>query len=713
MVMKTFFRKLGYICIVSLFLASCEDDLLEEESFIKNKPEAYITKAEEVNPFWDWVNFPGPVSDKIPRLGKDTVNYFVRGEYEEDIFYNRHRGDTFPTPSPWFGPGLYAGIMEPINVEVPEGVTNLRCLVGSHPHFLGFGYNQRNPKPRWADIQDTIYLKPGKNTFSSYFGGMIYFYWQDQTEPVKPGVNVIISGGCVRSNNYVAGKTDYDAWIKSVRSRYVRDTIGVDDAGNLIIHDVVSDSVLKWVDMVGEYAIVTCPYTDFEDCENPAACLQAIDNWLRGYYELFGFPVIQKDGKLLPQRRIVSDVSGCSNGPGNMQSFIAIPVQQFYRNQYLSKGLWDYDFMTLSANRHRLITEMLMYPDRTRAQGIGEVFPTEFLKYFLAARFYNKLPAGAYDLPYLCSDENEFRHLPRRFQDQPTKVACLIALVNEFNWGLIPYTMHAARATGYGKRKGSGQPHERFAMHCCEYTNMNLEGFFENWGWELSSYAVSYMKKFPEPETEFWLNYRDRIADYDPVIPPVNSTLQTKEPTPRWMNNRAKRKWGVKSGISATQARKAIDGNNSERNSLMANNVEQKDAWVEIDFKDTLYINIFNFQFPNSFVGMARSIKLKLGNYIDDAKTKIDWQYVKNSKGEDMEFRLRCWRGQPNVLNLPKMYRAELARVEIITMGYHRDFISINPWPTTCAVGELQFGRSEYPNANPDWPYPYIPPVKD
>ena len=307
--MKRLFQNIGYIFLIASLSIACEDDMLEEDSFIMKKTGRKEKRA-EVNPFWDWTNFPGPVSDKLPRLGKDTVHFFVRGDYEKDLWIHRDSGDTLDPPSPWFGPGLYGGIMEPIHVEVPEGVTNLRCLVGSHPHKLGIGYNERNPKRRWADIQDTIFLKPGKNTFSSYFGGMIYFYWQDKTEPVKPGVDVIISGGCIRSNNFVLGKTDYESWIQSVRARHIIDTIGVDDAGNLMVSKRVSDSVLNWVDMVGEYVIVTCPYSDFEDCENPAASLQAIDNWMRGVFDLYGYPTVQKDGKLFPQRRIASDIAG-------------------------------------------------------------------------------------------------------------------------------------------------------------------------------------------------------------------------------------------------------------------------------------------------------------------------------------------------------------------------------------------------------------------
>ena len=709
--MKKLFRNILYIFSVSIFLAACKDDYMEETNFIDGRPDSN-GGVTETNPFWDWTNFPGPISKNLKRLGKDTVNFFVEGDYELDLFMFGDSGDTVQAPSPWFGPGLYAAIMEPITVEVPEGVVNLRCLVGSHPSFLGYGYNQRNPKPRWSDIQDTVYLKPGKNTFSSYFGGMIYFTWDPDTKPVKPGVDVVISGGCVRANNYIAGVTDYDSWIQSIRANYVKDTIGVDEAGNLIVQDGTSDA-LKWVEMIGKYAIVTCPYEEFKDCDNPATCLEAIDNWVRGYCEFNAFPLVQKNGKLLPQRRIVSDIAGPTINRFNKETVYALPVQQFYRGQYISKGLWDYDFMTLSASRNRLITEMLMYPNRARAHAIANIFPTEFMKYFLAARFYHKLPVGAYDLPYLCSDENPNRALPKRMQDAATVTACLISLVNEFDWGLIPYTMAAARAARYSGRGVSGMVEEHFAMHACEYTNLNLEGFFDSWHWELPAYALEYMRKFPAPETEFWLHYRDRIADYNPEMPEIKTTVPREGPIVWWPSKDEKKLWGVKSGMSATDARKAIDGSQDEKHSLMANNIEQKDAWVEIDFHDTLHINRFHFLFPNAFVGIARSAVLKLGNYTDEAKTQINWEYVKDSKGEPMEFRFRCWKGQGNDMNLPKMYRAELARVEIVTMGYHRNFIDINPWPTTAGVGELNFGRSEYPMAHPSWPYPYIPPVED
>ena len=709
--MINFFKRYGYLFVSCILFYSCEDDTMTESKFIGTNTNGTGGK-EEVNIFWDWVDaYPGPVSSKLERLGRDTVNFFVNGEFELDLWTDRNTGDTLDVPSPWFGPGLYAAIMEPVTVEVPRGVTNLRCLVGSNPHFLGFGYNQRNPKPRWADVQDTIYLKPGKNTFSSYFGGMMYFYWEDKTEPQKPGTNVVISGGCVRANNYVAGQTDYNKWIESIRDNYIVDTIGIDDTGNLIVKNSRSND-LEWVDMVGKYAIVSCKYDEFKDCDNPATGLQAIDNWVKSYCEFFAYPVYQKNGKLMPQRRVVSDPSG--GQVNSKQHFYVLPVKWEYRGTEPSRGLWDYEFMTMAAPRSRFVEEVLQAPSITRYQQLSRALDAgNFLKYYIAARCYNRLPGDAIDLPFYASDENPMRHMPSKFQDKNTRLTGLLTLVNEIGWGVIPYCFHAARATHYRNGNESGDPVERFAMHACEYANMNLEGFYDNWGYELTTVVRDYMRKFPEPTEKWWLSYRDRIASYDSVMPPVKSTLTGVGPQRYDMNNQEKGNWTIETGFAKLDARKLIDGNG--RNSAMAQKVNQEDAWVEIDFHDTLHFNQFAIAQANSNNAMVRTVRLKLGNYTDAAKTQMEWEYLKDREGNVVDLRiLPIKAGWRTDINLPVMCKAEKIRLEILDLTNFRAPVDdVRPWPGMCGLSEIYVRRYEYGRPSPSDPYPYVPPVED
>ena len=111
----------------------------------------------------------------------------------------------------------------------------------------------------------------------------------------------------------------------------------------------------------------------------------------------------------------------------------------------------------------------------------------------------------------------------------------------------------------------------------------------------------------------------------------------------------------------------------------------------------------------------VHTVRIKIGNYVDDAKTQINWEYVRNNDGEIYDIGLALVGGWGTVVNLPKMYRAEMMLVEFTKLGYNRESNrnNVRPWPGNCGISEISPIRYEYNSPHLDWPYPYVPPVKD
>ncbi|WP_162817745.1 M60 family metallopeptidase [Niabella yanshanensis] len=149
--------------------------------------------------------FPGLVCIEEPRVTK-TINL--------DLFYVKSEDLRISVlPRPQFSTGFYAAPGELVTITVPEGVYDLVAQVGAWTDNVGHIENaQRDPV-----IYSQTKLIPGKNEVRNLYGGHIYILPSSpRTSPVS-----ITFDNVVESPDFVLGVTDPVQWKQKVAASCV------------------------------------------------------------------------------------------------------------------------------------------------------------------------------------------------------------------------------------------------------------------------------------------------------------------------------------------------------------------------------------------------------------------------------------------------------------------------------------------------------------
>lgn len=262
-------------------LVSCEKGLENEAGFITpGNPEI------PTNDQWEWSDtYPGPVNSQLEKIDT-TVS--VIGQYKP-IPYS-------PETPILQSTGLYVGLDEVVNIDVPSTATGLRYQIGL-AHNLATGQAQR----RYGNVVKKGALVPGQiNQVSSNFGGYLYFYYEpEDVAAAQASVDVSVSGA-YQSLDYFKGSDQQTQayYVRTIKERNekLRDTsVGDDEC-----------VFLYWTELRSPKIILTFGLKEMYYLVNPDRLLEQYENLVDAFLDFGGYP--SADNYELPVFRVYADV---------------------------------------------------------------------------------------------------------------------------------------------------------------------------------------------------------------------------------------------------------------------------------------------------------------------------------------------------------------------------------------------------------------------
>jgi len=146
--------------VIAICALSCSKDLTAESPLIDMG--GSDEGGSSGNPYWDWADkFPGIVSPNIERAF--GVQVTVKGGYEPIAYA--------PDSAVLQSTGLYVASGDAVEIEVPQGTSDLQYQIGAGHKLLSGQLRQR-----YENVVTRGVLHPGTNSVSSYFGGYLYFH---------------------------------------------------------------------------------------------------------------------------------------------------------------------------------------------------------------------------------------------------------------------------------------------------------------------------------------------------------------------------------------------------------------------------------------------------------------------------------------------------------------------------------------------------------
>jgi len=462
--MKKLYRYVGSFLLLAL--TACSTDNTLEDPVIDSPDGPLPDGSTLANPYWSWVvQYPGFVSASEPMVNGD-----VQVEAVESV---------------WQSSGYYAVPGDTLKVTVPSGVNNLKCRIGGFSDVL-----TASALVRYADMDIHFALNAGENKLMSYFGGHLYFYYDESAQATTVNVeNVAVSP------DFVLGETDAATWKNQVETSYV-----------------------PWGELRSKHLILTLPVAQLKKIEDPDAFLKFYDEMIEMDFDQF-FGVTQEAHAL----RLRTDVQ--LTGSGFSADFGG-------RYPVVMKASMDSTLILLP----QLSSESDVLPCQALSLGYGDnvgakrfALPFSQLNYYRMMDRFQKTTDFSTAWRTKASAMVNSTDAAKSYYDLATadRIGLFIQLAQQYGWNMYAYIVQQIRA---GEPALDDQDKaDALAMYATEYAGENLEPFFEAWGFTLSPYATGYMKQFPAVASRFWTNNDSRFGDVTETRTPVT---KTKGPRP-------------------------------------------------------------------------------------------------------------------------------------------------------------------------------------
>ena len=212
--------------VIAICALSCSKDLTAESPLIDMG--GSDEGGSSGNPYWDWADkFPGIVSPNIERAF--GVQVTVKGGYEPIAYA--------PDSAVLQSTGLYVASGDAVEIEVPQGTSDLQYQIGAGHKLLSGQLRQR-----YENVVTRGVLHPGTNSVSSYFGGYLYFCYP--ADKVPAGDITVTVNNAVPSDDYVQGETNLREWINTMIERAALLAAPSEDADSM--------AFLNWTELVSD-----------------------------------------------------------------------------------------------------------------------------------------------------------------------------------------------------------------------------------------------------------------------------------------------------------------------------------------------------------------------------------------------------------------------------------------------------------------------------
>ncbi len=203
------------------------------------------------SPFAD--AFPGKVPVEAPVINDKVVEV----DFDYSTYAYLRQGTV---PKNWISTGLYAEAGKTITVTVPGETPDLDVQIGVHTDNL-----KGLPIDKWSRaplVTTRMSLKPGANTITSPYGGLVYLIPAKPQSGKKAAVHL---SGAVNAPYYVLGTTDKEEWKNTVRNYSA-----------------------PWAELQSRRVIITVPSEYVRNLDNPEEFLKLWDVMLDQYDKLAG-----------------------------------------------------------------------------------------------------------------------------------------------------------------------------------------------------------------------------------------------------------------------------------------------------------------------------------------------------------------------------------------------------------------------------------------
>ena len=438
------------------------------------------------SPFAD--AFPGKVPAEAPIINDKVV--------EVDFNYSTYdylRQGT--VPKNWISTGLYAEAGKSITVAVPEGTADLDVQIGAHTDNL-----KGLPIDKWSRaplVTTRMTLKPGANTVTSPYGGLVYLI---PTKPHSGKKAAVHLSGAVNAPYYVMGTTDKEVWKNSVRNY-----------------------AAPWAELQSRRVIITVPSELVRNLDNPDEFLKLWDVMLDQYDKLVGVA----PNKPEPHRSITLPyryVGDTQISAGFMHA--GYPIM-FFNDPSAIDAVTVKGIKTLDGWGwwHETGHEYQQYAWTWGAVGEATV---NIYSLFIQDHFGNhsrlltkKTSDGKtyYDLAFEYLNSN---HPNKNFNDDEqndvwTRLIMFRQLQIAYGWNLYTKLHSSVRDMPQAQLPQNDQARiDLFVVKTSELSGNNLLEFFDRWGLKYSDAAKAKVLnlKLPKPATAIW-TLKDSTVPYE------------------------------------------------------------------------------------------------------------------------------------------------------------------------------------------------------
>ena len=475
--------------VIAICALSCSKDLTAESPLIDMG--GSDEGGSSGNPYWDWADkFPGIVSPNIERAF--GVQVTVKGGYEPIVYA--------PDSAVLQSTGLYVASGDAVEIEVPQGTSDLQYQIGAGHKLLSGQLRQR-----YENVVTRGVLHPGTNSVSSYFGGYLYFCYP--ADKVPAGDITVTVNNAVPSDDYVQGETNLREWINTMIERAALLAAPSEDADSM--------AFLNWTELVSDKVILTAGVSEMSAMTDPDGVLDYYGKIVDAYYRFGGY-----DPANQPPMRVYSDIQ--LPDAGQTALFPTANVQQY--------GVYPIGFLrgqsaTSPDDEKKLINTKQLQAQTDGATnwfnvffGFGEAVkspwqesdkllqPSLNIGYYHYAQTLGLWPGQVVNFAdnveklnkeFARTTNNRDNGIMYGHANDNVRTTMMIQLADFLGWGIFPYVSQRARELGFeyeaDELLGGQVACDFFAMSACEYADRNLLPFFRRWHFPCSTIAIRYM----------------------------------------------------------------------------------------------------------------------------------------------------------------------------------------------------------------------------
>lgn len=460
--MNHIYKSIGMALLLTAM--ACSTDNALEYPFLENSDGNSTDGSIAQNPYWGWVSeFPGFVPASLPRINAEVILQSQQAAVVPTNFQ----------PLGWQSCGYYVAPGEIITITTPTEANGLKYRIGGFSDVLENDVTLK----RYADMNVEGNLVTGENQVVSYFGGHLYFFWENGGTATTLQVT-----GVIKSPDFILGVTNPTNWKEEI-----------------------ANTAMTYGELRSDKITLTLPIGVLKTVSDPAALVNFYDDMLAKDYD--GFYDID------PQTtswRLRTDIqlSGNSLNSNYTGGYPAVVL----------RGLDSVVVFMPELKNAGLLKICRSFAHTYQEQNLGgENFSDALLNLPYHRMFHrnNIWPSANTEFENATNNFMQNNDPAKRFNDLTSaqKVGMFIQLAQQYGWNIYPYIARQVRTVN--TPVADQDKNDALAMFATEYANQNLLPFFEAWGFVLSSYATDYMKQFPEITVPFWNSASQKLGNFD------------------------------------------------------------------------------------------------------------------------------------------------------------------------------------------------------